>query len=104
MIIYGIKTCDSCKKALKALPEAQFQDIRAEPLTRDQLALFLSEFGDALLNTRSTTWRGLDEAARMAAPIDLLLSHPTLMKRPVITDGTRMTLGWSKETQAQWGH
>ena len=73
MELYGIKTCDTCRKALKSLEaaghEVQFVDIRATPLDPDALTGFHELFGAALLNTRSTTWRALDETARKADPL-----------------------------------
>ena len=99
MKLYGINTCDTCRKALKALPEAEFVDIRATPLDRADLQRFLDRFGADLVNTRSTTWRGLSEAERAADPLDQLAAHPTLMKRPVIDNGT-LYLGWGKDVQA----
>lgn len=74
------------------------QDVRAEPLTQAQLKAFWEAFGDALLNTRSTTWRGLSEAERQSDPIALITQHPALMKRPVIEAGT-LHLGWTKPVQ-----
>lgn len=105
MELYGLKTCDTCRKALKTLEGAghsvRLVDVRAEPLGPDQLAEFLGTFGDALVNTRSTTWRGLTEAERKGAPVDLLVAHPALMKRPVIrTDDGTLYLGWGKDVQA----
>ncbi|SDW26830.1 arsenate reductase family protein [Litoreibacter albidus] len=99
MKLYGIKACDTCRKALKALPDAAFVDVRATPLERAELARFLDAFGSDLVNTRSTTWRGMSEAERAADPLDQLLAHPTLMKRPVIDNGT-LYLGWGKDVQA----
>ncbi len=102
MKLYGIKACDTCRKALKMLREAgkdvTFVDIRDTPLERRQLLSFHETFGDTLLNTRSTTWRGLDDSERTKDPLELLAAHPTLMKRPVIDDGT-LYLGWAKDTQ-----
>ena len=103
MIVYGIKTCDTCRKALKALEAAdlspQFRDVRADPLDKDERAEFIAAFADTLLNKASTTWRGLDDAER-EQPVDILLAaHPTLMKRPVIR-GAALTLGWKKDAQA----
>ncbi len=90
-VLYGIGTCDTCRKARKALEnsglDVTFRDVRAEPLSRAEIDRFLAEFGDALLNTRSTTWRGLSEAERLREPSALLADHPTLMKRPVIEGG-----------------
>lgn len=99
MIVYGIKTCDTCRKAVKALG-ATLRDVRAEPLSADERAVFFAEFGAALLNTRSTTWRGLDEAERARDPDALLAEHPTLMKRPVIDADGKLYLGWGAETKA----
>ncbi|MEM7438500.1 MAG: ArsC/Spx/MgsR family protein [Pseudomonadota bacterium] len=110
MKLYGLKNCDTCRKALKALEAAgktvEFVDVRADGVPKDALAVFHTAFGDALLNTRSTTWRGLDDAERARPALELLADYPTLMKRPVIEDGAKAgdtrTLGWTKETQAQW--
>ncbi|MGR3503859.1 ArsC/Spx/MgsR family protein [Pseudaestuariivita sp.] len=103
MQLYGLKTCDTCRKALKALPGAQLVDVRAEGVPEAVLEAALAEFGDALVNTRSTTWRGLSEEERAAAPMELLKTHPTLMKRPLIDDGGTLHLGWSRATQAALG-
>lgn len=101
MRIYGIKACDTCRKAAKAL-DAPLTDIRAEPLSETQLALFLSTFGEALVNKRSTTWRGLSEGERAERPELLLKRHPTLMKRPVIEDAAgELYLGWGSDAKAR---
>lgn len=97
--LYGIKTCDTCRKAAKALG-VSLHDVRADPLTPAQLDHFYATLGEALINKKSTTWRGLDDGARGRDPLDLLADHPTLMKRPVIDmDGT-LYLGWGKDVQA----
>lgn len=104
MVLYGIKSCDTCRTALKALAgaghEVRFRDIRAEPLGGDEIARFHSAFGDRLINRASTTWRGLAEAERAGPPESLLATHPTLMKRPVIDRDGCLTLGWGKDVQA----
>lgn len=106
MILYGLPSCDTCRKARKALESAghsvDFRDIRAVPLSAAERDAFLADFGEALINRRSTTWRGLSDAERAAAPGDLLDAHPALMKRPVLEDGTQRTLGWDKDVQAAW--
>ncbi len=103
MILYGISTCDTCRKAQKALAAAghpvTFRDIRAAPLTGAERAEFLAAFGERLVNRASTTWRALSEADRAAPAETLLAAHPTLMKRPVIR-GAQLTLGWDGATQA----
>lgn len=106
MILYGIKSCDTVRKAWKALEaaghEVQLRDVREAPLTEAEIAEFLAAFGDRLVNRTSTTWRGLDEVERARPAADLLAAHPTLMKRPVIR-GAALTLGWDKAAQAAQG-
>ena len=101
MKLYGLKTCDTCRKALRALPQAGFVDVRAEGVPVDVLDRAHAILGDKLLNTASTTWRGLSDAERARDPLSLLAAHPTLMKRPLIAaqDGT-FYLGWGKDVQA----
>ena len=103
MRIYGLKNCDTCRKAAKALPGATLIDIRDRPLSDTLLARAHETFGLALLNTRSTTWRGLDDDAREAAPLDLLRAHPALMKRPLIVDDETLYLGWGPDVRAALG-
>jgi len=111
LTVYHLKTCDSCRKAIKAMGasghDLSLVDVRAEGVSRDVLQKMLTAVGvDVLLNTRSTTWRGLSEAQKAdidaAKALDLLIEHPTLMKRPVIDDGTEFHVGWSKAVQAQF--
>ena len=105
MQLYGLKACDSCRKARKALQNQQvdYIDVREGQVPDAVLEAALVTFGDALLNCASTTWRGLDEVARTGEPLALLKAHPTLMKRPLIVDADQMYLGWSKDVQAVFG-
>lgn len=101
MRLYGLKNCDTCRKAAKALEGAELIDIRADPMDAELRVAAYEQFGDALLNTRSTTWRGLDEAERARPALQLLEEHPALMKRPLIVDDQgAMHLGWGKDVQA----
>lgn len=105
MILYGLKNCDTCRKALKALAaaghEVTFRDVRDEPLSRAEIAGFHAAFEDRLINRASTTWRGLSETERADPPEALLAAHPALMKRPVIDRDGHLTLGWGKDVQAE---
>jgi arsenate reductase len=103
MKLYGLKNCDTCRKALKALPDAQLVDVRADGISLELLQAAAAQFGATLLNTRSTTWRGLDESERARPALDLLQDHPTLMKRPLIETNGALHLGWTKEVQAALG-
>ena len=101
--IYGLKACDTCRKALKALEGAELIDIRDTPLASELRDAALSQFGDALVNTRSTTWRGLNETERAQDPENLLAAHPALMKRPLIDANGVLFLGWTKDAQSALG-
>ena len=105
MRFFGLKTCDTCRKALKALAEQEVQviDVRADGVSDTDRAAIVAAFGDKAINTRSTTWRGLDDAARTLAPEALLAAHPTLMKRPVIEHNGTWYQGWTPETRAALG-
>ncbi len=103
MRLFGLKTCDTCRKALKSLPSADFVDVRAEGVPEPVLKKALDQFGEALLNTRSTTWRGLDQEQRARPVLELLQDHPTLMKRPLIESEGALFLGWTPETRSGLG-
>lgn len=104
MILYGIPTCDTCKKALKALETAghaiTFRDIRKDPLSEADIARFVSEFGDRLINKSSTTYRGFSDFLRESEAEAQIAAQPAVMKRPLIEDGARLFLGWDEATQA----
>ena len=97
IIIYGIKNCDSCKKAIKHFSGvAQFRDIRDFPLSRDTLEKFVFAFGSDLINTRSQTWRTLTDTDKLLNKIDLIDEYPTIMKRPVIEYFGALSIGWNE--------
>ena len=103
MQVYGLKTCDTCRKALKALSGAELVDVRKDGVPDTVMDAAFEAFGAALMNTRSTTWRGLSESERDAPVPDLLRAHPALMKRPLIVADGQMYLGWTAEVQAALG-
>lgn len=102
--LYGIRTCDTCRRARRALEAAgqqvTFVDLRETPPARETVADWLDRLGPQLMNTRSTTWRSLTEAERTGPPVDLMLVHPTLIKRPVLEREGTLHLGWGKDVQA----
>lgn len=105
MQLYGLKTCDTTRKALKILREAgkevAYIDVRADGIPDEELSWFLVAFGDDLLNKRSTTWRGLSDEERAQDAATLIKAHPTLMKRPVIQTDEDFYLGWGKDVQVR---
>jgi len=106
MRFFGLKTCDTCRKALKSLAEAghtpEVIDVRADGIAADDLAQIVSQFGEAAINRASTTWRGLTEVEKAGDPATLLAAHPTLMKRPVIAAEAGWTIGWKADVQAKY--
>lgn len=104
LTVYGLPTCDTCRTAMKQLDRAGraavLVDVRTTGVPDDVLTAALDRFGAALVNRRSTTWRGLTDAERQAAPRELLKAHPTLMKRPLIDAGRDLHLGWTDEVRA----
>ena len=105
--VYGIRNCDTVRAALKWLETRNvphtFHDFRKDALTAELLQDWVeSAHGPYLVNRRSATWRTLSEDGRKAAaenPVPVLLQHPTLLKRPVITDGeTVLDVGFDPES------
>ncbi len=105
--VFGLKNCDTCRKALKELKSsgqgAELIDVRATPLTSAELEEFSTTFGGELINQRSKTWREMTESERSMSQIDLLRAHPAVMKRPVVKGGGKLTMGWTAKTKAAWG-
>jgi arsenate reductase len=102
--VYGIHNCDSCRSTLKWLETRRvpctFHDFRTEGLSEKLLKSWLaSAHANHLVNRRSTTWRQLSDDDKQSAdadPLALLLANPTLIKRPVITNGkTILDVGFS---------
>lgn len=93
-VMYGIKNCDTIKKARRYLEAAdisyEFHDYRASGLSDALLSQFIDQLSyQTLLNTRGTTWRKLPEAEREAVTDSesakaLMLTHPAIIKRPVL--------------------
>ncbi len=107
LTMYGIKNCDTIKKARRWLEAHQidyrFHDYRVDGLDRELLNTFIAELGwEALLNTRGTTWRKLDESVRTGidnadAAAALMLEMPAITKRPLLcAPGQPMLLGFSE--------
>jgi len=110
LTVYHLKTCDTCRKAIKTLGAAGHEltliDVRADGVPEAVLTRISGAVGwEKLLNTRSTTWRGLSEDDKTnineAKAIALMLEHPTLIKRPVIDRGALITVGWTKDVQEE---
>ena len=100
MKIYGLKNCDKCRAAAKALGALEIIDLRTAPPSHDFILKVLERFGEEALNKRSTTWRALAANDRIRPAFDLLREYPTLFKRPIIvTETGEIYCGWAKEVQ-----
>ena len=110
LTVYGIKNCDTVKKALKWLDEEgigyTFHDLRADGLTQAMAKRWVDALGwESALNRRSTTWRALAEADKealdAAKAVQLLVQHPTLVKRPVFDDNGSIFNGFTDGVRAK---
>lgn len=108
LTVYGLKTCDTCRKARKWLDDKgiahRFVDVRDDGVGPKTLAGWISAFGlDAVVNRRSTTWRELPAKARDGLTASnaarLLGAHPTLIKRPVFEDGAPLAIGFTDQAR-----
>ncbi len=112
LYLYGIKNCDTIKKAKKWLEEQQiayqFHDYRADGLDADMLRTFIEQLGwESLLNTRGTTWRKLNESVRQSinnadSAAELMLAQPAIIKRPLLAHNHRMLLGFNPDQYTQF--
>ena len=106
--IYYLKTCDPCRRILKALepgPNTVLREIGATPISAVELdALYaLSGSYEALLNKRSKLFaaRGLNKKELTESEIrELLLEHYTFLKRPVVLTEKELFVGNSTQTVA----
>jgi arsenate reductase len=106
LTIYGISSCDSCRKARKYLAdhdiEFRFHDLRADGLDLQMLERWASSVGwNKLLNRKSLTWRKIPEVDRDNMTEDnalvSMIEMPTLVKRPVLESGKFVTVGFAPE-------
>ncbi|WP_374086472.1 ArsC family reductase [Methylomicrobium lacus] len=104
--LYGIKNCDTCKKARQWLEQHgidhRFHDYRVDGLPPELLQRFIDGLGwEKLLNKSSTSWRQLsaDQQTDLTQEkaVALMLETPTLIKRPVLECGNTLTLGFKAD-------
>ncbi len=103
-ILYGIKACDTMKKARVWLDENgvayDFHDYKAVGADRADVERWVAEHGwEKVLNRAGTTFRKLPDAAKA---VDLMLAQPSMIKRPVLDLGDgRTLLGFKPEIYAE---
>ena len=104
--VYGIKNCDTVKKALVYLNDHdvnyQFIDFRQNPISQQVLIKMVESVGwELLINKRSTTYRSLSEEEKSNINYDLVLKLPTLIKRPVLVQDENIMVGFSEQKYAK---
>ena len=106
VILYGIVNCDSVKKAKKWLEENQIcydlYNYKKEKVNSELINEFLENFDiNSLINKRGTTYRNLDDNVKSninkTNVVDLILTHTSMIKRPILKYKDRMYLGFSKD-------
>lgn len=105
-VLYGIKSCDTMKKA-RAWLDAQgvayrFHDYKSAGIDRARLEAWCTEHDwQTVLNRAGTTFRKLTDAQKadldQARAIELMLAQPSLIKRPVLDLGGRTLIGFKPE-------
>lgn len=110
--VFGIKNCDTIKKALKWLTaegvDHVFHDYRKDGMDGVPLAAWVGELGwEVLLNRRGTTWRKLPDDVKdsidEASALALMIEQPAMIKRPVfdipVTGGSKRIVGFKTPEQ-----
>ncbi len=115
IVMYGIKNCDTIKKAKKWLEtnmiEYEFHDYREQGVNPVQLRNWVAESGlKSLVNKRSTTWRNLPDETKQTIDksqnhneaetlaLHVMEDQPTLIKRPVLETADGLIIGFNERT------
>jgi Spx/MgsR family transcriptional regulator len=107
--VYGIKNCDTMKKAFAWLDAHRvaydFHDYKKAGVTKSQLVRWCRAAGwEAVLNRAGTTFRKLPDAARehltQDKAIALMLSNPSMIRRPVLETNGTLEIGFKPERYA----
>ncbi|MDH4090988.1 MAG: ArsC family reductase [Cyclobacteriaceae bacterium] len=107
MTVYGIKNCNTVKRALDWLNRNQidfeFHDYKRAGITKEKLKIWSKQVGwESLVNKKGTTWRQLDASVQSkvkneAAAISLMAEKTSVIKRPLIEDnGKVLALGFDE--------
>ncbi|WP_455222033.1 ArsC family reductase [Kaarinaea lacus] len=104
--VYGIKNCDTMKKARRWLDEHnvayEFHDYKKEGIDEKTLTTWCKKLGwETLLNRRGTTWRKLPDKIKDSinekSAINLMLEQPSIIKRPVLKSGGSYLVGFDEQ-------
>lgn len=107
MIVYGIKNCNTVKKALHWLEEHnidhQFHDYKKLGITAEKIAEWQNKVSwEMLINKRGTTWRKLptevqDQVTNAEAAKEVMIAQTSLIKRPIIEMKDHIIVGFNEE-------
>jgi len=106
IVLYGIKACDTVKKARNWLDTQQiayqFHDYKSQGIDKVKLQQWCQQHGwEKVLNRNGTTFRKLDDAQKQNLTedkaIELMLAQPSMIKRPLLDTGEQTCLGFSAE-------
>ena len=106
LTVYGIKSCDTCRRARKYFAEHdiefRFHDVRDDGLDIQMLERWSDRIDwQKLLNRQSLTWRKIPEVDRAdmgkEKAFALMLDQPTLLKRPVLEAPEFIAVGFSEK-------
>ena len=110
VVMFGIKNCDTIKKAKKWLEQEQiafeFHDYRQQGVEREWLAAAITELGlELVLNKRGTTYRQLPQdqkdAMNESLALDVMLEQPAMIKRPILSVDGQLHIGFKAEQYAE---
>jgi len=108
--VYGIPNCDTIKKARNWLKDNgidyEFHDYKKLGVPEKELKAWVKQLGwETLLNKRGTTWRKLDDETKNSvdekSAIQIMLENPSIIKRPVLSKGKTLLVGFSADEYAQ---
>ncbi|WP_028768860.1 ArsC family reductase [Shewanella fidelis] len=111
MILFGIKNCDTVRKARKWLEANQldvaFHDFREDGLAEEQIEQWVAAVGwENLFNKRSTSFRNLTDTEKSdlneKKAIALMALYPTLIKRPVLVTNDQVQVGFKEADYRKW--
>jgi arsenate reductase len=111
MILFGIKNCDTVKKACRWLEANdiafEFHDFRKDGLEQSTIESWLETVSwEVLLNKRGTTWRKLEDPRKDSLTqniaVELMLANPTLIKRPVVSVNNDCLVGFKEADYANY--
>ncbi|MBD5772261.1 ArsC family reductase [Marinomonas colpomeniae] len=108
--IYGIKNCDTMKKAFRWLDENcieyHFHDYKKETIETTTAKSWIEELGwENVINKRGTTWRKLDEETKNTmdneTAIQTIINQPSMIKRPLMALNNTVYLGFNADDYAE---